>query len=297
VAGIVRDAQPGVVAIFARAGAQEGQGSGVIWREDGIIVTNQHVVAGAQQVRVALATGERVDADVRAADRRTDLAILDIDEDDLPVLEFADELPEVGELAVALGNPLGFENSATAGIVSGLNRAIPSAGRTPALVDLVQTDAAISPGSSGGPLVGADGRVIGINVAYIPPEARAVSIGFAIPAPTALDVVEQLLDNGEVDHAYLGVRLVPITPAIAERFDLETERGAIVLSAGSGTPAAGAGIEPGDVIVEFAGEEVRAVEDVYAGLRRVSPGDRVEITVVRDGGRRELEAEVTARPE
>src|SRR5205085_1967535 len=125
----------------------------------------------------------------------------------LPAAKWADRLPPVGSLAIAIGNPLGFENSVTAGIISGTGRAVPGAAQqAPALVDLVQTDAAISPGNSGGALVGGDARVIGVNVAYIPPSASAVSIGFAIPAPTVTDVVKQLIAKGKAAHAYLGVQ-------------------------------------------------------------------------------------------
>src|SRR5918999_81625 len=161
---------------------------------------------------------------VLAASESFDLAVLEIEGRNAPAAELADALPEVGELAVAIGNPLGFENTVTAGIVSGLHRSIPSGGLTPALVDLIQTDAPISPGNSGGALVNADGEVIGINVAYLPPgQTGAVSLGFAIPAPTAAQVVEQLLATGRVELAYLGIQPIQVTPQLAARFDLAVE--------------------------------------------------------------------------
>ena len=142
---LVEHVRPSVVTITVRGGGGQSEGSGVIWDDEGTIVTNQHVVAGAQQVEVALASGDRIPAEVDASSRDFDLAVLRVGRRGLPAAEFADELPTVGELAVAIGNPLGFENTVTAGIVSGLHRSIPSAGRTPALVDLIQTDAPISP--------------------------------------------------------------------------------------------------------------------------------------------------------
>ncbi len=147
---LVEQVQPSVVSVAVEAGASQGEGSGVIWDDDGRIVTNDHVVAGSRQVEVVLASGDRLPAEVTASSRDFDLAVLQVERRGLPAAAFADELPVVGELAVAIGTPLGFENSAAVGIVSGLHRSIPSGGRTPALVDLIQTDAPISPGNSGG---------------------------------------------------------------------------------------------------------------------------------------------------
>ena len=290
---IVQEVEPSVVAVLTEA----GQGSGVIWDEGGIVVTNNHVVEGASGIEVAFATGERVTADVRATDPRTDLAVLEVDREGLPAAQFADALPRVGELAVALGNPLGFENSVTAGIVSGLHRAIPSGGRTPALIDLVQTDAAISPGNSGGALVDADGRVIGINVAYIPPEARAVSIGFAIPAPEVVDVVTQLLESGEVEHAFLGVRPAPLTPQIAERFGIDTDEGILVFSVVPGSGADEAGVQEGDIVTRIGETPIHQVEDLLSLLRERAPGDEIELRVLREGEERTIPVTLTDRPE
>ena len=290
---IVQEVEPSVVAVLTDA----GQGSGVIWDEGGIVVTNNHVVEGASGVEVAFATGERVAADVRATDPRTDLAVLEVDREGLPAAQFADALPQVGELAVALGNPLGFENTVTAGIVSGLHRAIPSGGRTPALIDLIQTDAAISPGNSGGALVNADGRVIGINVAYIPPEARAVSIGFAIPAPEVVDVVTQLLESGGVEHAFLGVRPAPLTPQIAERFGIETDEGILVFSVVPGSGAEEAGLQAGDIVTRIGDTPIRQVEDLLSLLRERAPGDEIELHVLREGEEQTISVRLTDRLE
>jgi serine protease DegQ len=285
---IVAEVQPSVVSIL-RA---QGQGSGVVWSEDGIVVTNHHVIDGADELVVVFADGERAPARVLASDPRSDLAVVRVERTGLPPADFADEVPPVGSLAIALGNPLGFENSVTAGIVSGVNRSFPDAARrAPALIDLIQTDAAISPGNSGGALVGSDGRVIGINVAYIPPQARAVAIGFAIPAPTVIDVVEQLLANGVVEHAFLGVELAPLTTQIVERYGIGRDTGALVIDMLPDGPAAAGGLEAGDVVVAFNEQPVTTVEDLLAGLRRMDPGDIVVLTVARNGD--ELDVEVT----
>jgi len=285
-----------VVAILVDTPQGQGEGSGVVIREGGVIVTNAHVVGDAQQVTVALRSGERMAGRVVASDERGDLALVRVDRDDLPVAELAEDGPVVGELAIAIGNPLGFESTVTAGIVSGLHRSVPSGGLTPALVDLVQTDAAISPGNSGGALVDGSGRIIGINVAYIPPQARAVSIGFAIPAAEVSSVVDQLLETGRVDRAYLGIVPGPLTAETAQRLGLTTEEGAVVLSVEPGSPAARAGLGPGDIIVAAGGERVEQVEDLYAALRRRDPGNELELEVLSDGGRTTMTVELAARP-
>jgi serine protease DegQ len=281
---LVERVQPSIVAILVASSDGRGEGSGVVWSRDGTIVTNQHVVAGADRIEVVLATGRRLPARLVAADERTDIAVVRVDRT-LPPARFRGSLPHVGELALALGSPLGFENTVTAGIVSGLQRSIPSGGTTPALVDLIQTDAAISPGNSGGALVGADGRVIGINVAYIPPSAGAVTLGFAIPAPTVVDAVRQLLASGHVRHAYLGIVPRPLTSELADGLEVGADAGVLVFDVQPGTPAARGGLERGDVVVRFDGRTIRSVEDLFAALRRKQPGDEVRVVVVRDGDR------------
>jgi serine protease DegQ len=291
---IVRELEPSVVSVLVG----QGVGSGVVWDAEGLIVTNHHVVAGGGPIEVALATGERMPAELVASDPRTDVAVIRVERTGLPAAEFADALPEVGSLAIAMGSPLGFENSVTAGIVSGLGRALPPDATQPAaLVDLIQTDAAISPGNSGGALVSVDGRVMGINVAYIPPQARAVAIGFAIPATTVVAVVAQLLETGAVQHAYLGVAGRAVTPALADQFGLGVEQGVLVLEVPPGSPAEEADLRAGDVVVELSGEELARVEDLIAVLRRHAPGDEVEVVLVREGERLELEIVLAERPD
>ncbi len=292
---LVDAVRPSVVAIGRPDG---GEGSGVIWSADGVIVTNFHVVEGVDTVVVAYADGSRDEGTVEAADPRTDLAVVRVPRADLPAATFRDELPRVGELALAIGNPLGFEESVTAGIVSGLGRSIPgSATVSPALVDLIQTDAPISPGNSGGALVGGDGRIIGINVAYIPPEARAVSIGFAIPAPTAVDVVTELIEDGRVEHAYLGVQPATLDRQTARAYGLPVEEGSVVLEVVPGSPADRAGMQPGDIVVAIDDEPITSAEDLLAVLRGRDPGDEIELTVVRDDGEETLSATLADLPD
>ncbi|MFP3900371.1 MAG: S1C family serine protease [Acidimicrobiia bacterium] len=289
---VVDAVSPSVVAISTGP----GEGSGVIIQSDGVIVTNAHVVGDADAVEVTFADASRAEAEVVGADRLTDLAVLRVDRD-LPAVELAEELPEVGELAVAIGNPFGFENTVTAGIISGLERAIPGAAQqAPGLVDLIQTDAPISPGNSGGALVNTDGQLVGVNVAYIPPAGGAVSIGFAIPAATVASVVEDLLEDGEASHPFLGVRPQAITPTLAEQYDLAREEGVLVLSATPGGPAAEAGVGAGDIIVELEGEPVRTVEDLLGAIRGMEPGDELQMTVVSDGEEREVTVTLGERP-
>lgn len=268
-----------------------------MWRSDGLVLTNDHVVDDASTIQVAFADGRRSPAEVVATDPLTDLALLRTERRNLPAATFSDKLPDVGELAVAIGNPLGFENTVTAGIISGLQRSIPgSAAQTQALVDLLQTDAAISPGNSGGALVGGDGRIVGINVAYIPPQARAVSIGFAIPAPTVTDAATQLLEHGTVRHSFFGIQPAALTAQIGDLLGVEPETGVVVLEVVAGGPAAHAGIQPGDVIVSMGGDPVRSVEDFLAKLRRRNPGDRIEVEFVREGAGHSVTVVLAERP-
>ena len=280
---VVRQVSPSIVTIFVQTAQGEAEGSGVIWDPAGTIVTNNHVVAGATSVEVVFASGSRVPAKVKATDPLYDLAVVTVSRSGLPAATFAKALPRVGELAVAMGSPLGFEGTVTAGIVSALHRSVPSGGQTPSLVDLLQTDAAISPGNSGGALINAKGEVMGINVAYIPPQAHAVSIGFAIPAPTVVDDVQQLIAKGKAVHAFLGLQPAEVTPQLAQQFHLDVSAGALVQSVVPNSAAAKAGLRPGDVIVEFGGTPVGSVEDLLAALRRHEPGDRVPVKVSRNG--------------
>jgi S1-C subfamily serine protease len=282
---VIARVEPSVVTVLVG----EGLGSGVVFRDGGLVLTNQHVVGDSRTVQLALADGARIDAQVVGTDTVTDLAVLRAARTDLPPVQFRAELPAPGETVLAMGSPLGLMNTVTAGIVSGVGREIPgSASQGRPLVDLIQTDAPISPGNSGGALVDADGRVVGINDAYLPPSTGAVSIGFAIPAATAIDVADDLLDDGKVTHPYLGVAVGQLTPQIAQALGTGTDRGVLVRDVTAGGPAAAAGLRPGDVITGFGGTSVATVEAFLGELRGVDPGDRTELTIVRDGKEQKL---------
>ncbi|GGI08759.1 S1C family serine protease [Egicoccus halophilus] len=303
---LVREVAPSTVAIefVAQQGGAVGQGagSGVVWDAEGHIVTNAHVVEPAQGITVVLADGSRYPAEVVASDVRTDLAVLRIEPDEpLPPARFAQDLPEIGALALALGNPLGFQNTATSGIVSGVERSLPTApDGGPALVGLIQTDAAISSGNSGGALVDAAGTVMGINVAVVDgPQGQAVAqgLGFAIPSTTVLPVVEQLIADGVVAHPYLGIQGVGLTPQLAERFGIGREVGVLVGAVEEGAPAAEAGLTQGDVIVAIEGEDTDSLGDLLGALRQYDVGESVTLSVVRNGEEQEIDVTLDELPD
>ncbi|MHA6631913.1 S1C family serine protease [Pseudonocardia sichuanensis] len=283
-ADVVARLAPSVVTV----GTGEGVGSGVVYQPD-VVLTNQHVVAGATRVTIDYADGTSSDGTVLATDEVTDLAVIRTARGGLPVPEYRTELPRPGDPVLAIGSPLGFEGTVTSGIVSALNRQIPgSATQSSALVDLIQVDAAISPGNSGGALLDASGRVIGINEAYIPPAAGAVSLGFAIPAATAVDIADQLLADGTATHSVLGVNVARLTPEIIQAYDLGVESGALVTRVPPGGPAAAAGVQAGDVIVALGDQEVGSIEDLLGALRDTDPGQQTTVAVSRDGQRMDL---------
>ena len=283
-ADVVARVSPSVVTV--RTG--DGVGSGVVYQPD-VVITNEHVVAGATAVTIDYADGTSSDGTVLASDEVTDLAVIRTARGGLPVPEYRTELPRPGDPVLAIGSPLGFEGTVTSGIVSALNRQIPgSATQSSALVDLIQVDAAISPGNSGGALLDATGRVIGINEAYIPPAAGAVSLGFAIPAATAVDIAEQLLTDGRATHSVLGVNVARLTPEIIQAYGLGVEAGALVSRVPPGGPAAAAGVQAGDVIVALGDQEVGSIEDLLGALRDTEPGQQTSVTVMRDGQRQDL---------
>jgi serine protease Do len=274
-----------------------GLGSGVVYRPD-VVLTNQHVVEGATDVVVEYADGTSSPGTVTATDTVTDLGVVRTARSGLPVPEYRPDLPRPGEAVLAIGSPLGFEGTVTSGIVSGLHREIPgSAAQSRALVDLIQVDAAISPGNSGGALLDASGRVIGINEAYIPPSAGAVSIGFAIPAATVTRVADQLLADGTATHPFLGITVSPLTPAIRDRLDVRADAGALVVAVATASPAAAAGVQPGDVVVALGDRRIATVEDVFAALRDTRPGQATTLGVVRAGQRQDLPITVAEMPQ
>jgi serine protease DegQ len=285
VPGIVTEVETSVVTILTSTGV----GSGVVYRADGIIVTDAHVVEDEQHhpfntVQVQFADGSQVSASVVGVDDTTDVGVLRTERGNLPAAKFAPALPAVGELAVVLGSPLGLAETVTAGIVSALHRNMPASEGSPqGSIDLIQTDAPISPGNSGGAVVNGKAEVIGLSEAYLPPSSGAVAIGFVTPAATVTDVADQLLNSGTVTHAALGVVPTDITAEIAQRFGLPTTSGALVVDVSSGGAAEAAGLKPGDIITAFDGTAVTNSLDLVADIRQKDPGNRVELTVLRGG--------------
>lgn len=290
-ADLVERVSPSVVTVQRDGGV----GSGVVLRAD-VVVTNAHVVGEQRDVTTVFADGESSPGTVVGTDSVTDLAVVRTARKDLPVPEFRTDLPRPGEIAVAIGSPLGFQNSVSVGVISGLHRDIPgSAAQTQSLVDLIQTDAPISPGNSGGALFDVSGRVVGVNEAYIPPAAGAVSLGFAIPAATVLDVANQLLADGRATHPYLGISTGRVTTAIQRMLGVQVDHGALVVGVDRDAPALAAGLRPGDVIVEFAGEPVESVEDLLSVLRQTRPGEVERIVFLRGGERQESTVTIGSR--
>ncbi|MFD1214422.1 S1C family serine protease [Arthrobacter sp. GCM10027362] len=290
---LVDAVEPSVVTIFT----DNGLGSGVIYSGDGLVLTNEHVVRDSTQVEVGFADGQRVAGTVKATDPVSDLALVQADRKDLPAARFEARLPEVGELAVVIGSPLGFENTVTAGIISGLHRQIPGSASTSAsLVDLIQTDAAISPGNSGGAVVNGQGKVVGISEAYIPPQSGAVALGFAIPAATATEVAKELLENGKARHSFMGLAPAAITGQIAQRLGLADTEGVLVLSVVEGGPADKAGLRPGDILEKLDGDQLSSPEDLLAALRKRNPGDQVNVEFQRGDRTQTAKVALSDRP-
>ena len=293
-----------------------GQGSGFVYDDEGHVITNHHVVGGAETVSVKFSDGSTYDGTVLGSDPYTDLAVIDVDAPAsvLVPLELADsdEL-EVGDGAIAIGSPFGLDQTVTAGIVSALQRQItaPTESGGFSIDDVIQTDAAINHGNSGGPLLDYEGRVIGVNSQIESESGGNVGVGFAVPSNTVERIAAQLISGGEVEHAYLGVGIDTITAAIADELELELEEGAVVTSVRAGTPAADAGLRPatgsqlvdgqpvptgGDVITEVDGERVRDADELRRAIDAKRPGDTVELTVLRDGEQESVEVTLDARP-
>jgi S1-C subfamily serine protease len=272
--------RPAVVNLRAGQGRRQGSGSGVVFSPDGLLLTNHHVVQGQGRLRVRLASGDELGGRVIGNDPWTDLAVVQAEGDRLPHAELGDSAKlRVGQLVVAIGSPLGFESTVTAGVVSALGRTLRSI--TGHLVDnVIQTDAALNPGNSGGPLVDSRGEVIGINTAVIQP---AQGICFAIPINMARHVLPQLLQHGRVMRGYLGLhgRVVPIPRAVAHRFELTQTTGVQVVQLEENGPAAEAGLEEDDVIVALGDQPATNVDDLHKLLLRLPVGVPATITLLR----------------
>lgn len=291
---IAAQVMPSVVRIDATSGGARGSiGSGVIYREDGHIITNAHVVEGRSNFRVTLPDGTELDAVLVGADASSDLAVLKVDRTDLPAIPLAPELPDVGETAVAIGSPFGLDGSVTAGVVSAVNRQITLGSGV--LVDAIQTDAAINSGNSGGALVNGRGELIGINTAIFTQSGDSAGIGFAVPVSTVRNVVDQLIDTGTVKQAFLGIRGQTIDPEVARVYNLGTEEGVVVVEVTPGAPAAEAGLVQGDLIVGIDGEAISTMAELLAALQRSEPGQTVTLDVLRNETTIQLEVTLGER--
>jgi serine protease Do len=271
---------------FPEEFAQRGLGSGVIISEDGYILTNNHVVAQADQIEVTLSDGRRFPAKIIGTDERTDLAVLKIDAKGLvPAVLGDSDAVEVGEWVVAIGSPFGLDQTVTAGIISAKGRADVGIAD---YEDFLQTDAAINPGNSGGPLVNMRGEVIGINTAIASRSGGFMGVGFAIPSNMAKAVKDAIITHGRVERGYLGITLQPLTEELAQSFGYPGTKGALVADVLADQPAAKAGIRPGDIIVEYNGAPVESVNQLRNAVATTKPGSKVDITVFREGRRVEI---------
>jgi serine protease Do len=272
---------------------EHGVGSGVIVTKDGYILTNDHVVDGANEVKVTLNDGRILKAKVVGKDPKSDLAVIKIDAADQSAIAFADSSQcEVGDVVLAVGNPFAIGQSVTMGIISATGRA--SMGLD--YEDFIQTDAAINPGNSGGALVDAEGRLIGINTAIYSRSGGNQGVGFAIPTALAKGVMVSLIEHGKVTRGYLGVRPQDVTPLLAKEFNLKNDQGALVAEVEPNSPAEKAGLKSGDVIQEFNGHKVTDARHLRLEVAETTPGDRVPVEVLREGVTKNLEVKVKELP-
>ncbi|MEF8792200.1 DegQ family serine endoprotease [Thiohalorhabdus sp.] len=269
-------------------------GSGVIISADGYIVTNAHVVKNASEIVVQLTDRRQMEAELVGRDATIDIALLKVDADNLPTAQMGDpEEVSVGEWVVAIGSPFGFENSVTAGIVSAKGRSLPSDNYT----NFIQTDVAVNPGNSGGPLFNLDGEVVGINAQIYSKSGGFMGLSFAIPIDVAMDAVDQIKEHGEVRRGWLGVYIQDVSSDLAESFGMDKPTGALVARVIEGGPADKAGLQSGDVVIAVDGEEIRTAGDLPPKIGQLKPGSEATLTVVREGEERRISVTVGARDE
>jgi serine protease Do len=271
-----------------------GVGSGFIISEDGYILTNAHVVAGADEVTVRMADAKReFSAKVVGADERSDVALLKVDQKGLPVVKLGKSSTlEPGQWVAAIGSPFGFANSITAGIVSATERSLPAETYVP----FIQTDVAVNPGNSGGPLLNIDGEVVGINSMIYSRTGGYMGVSFAIPIEAALDVSKQLRSHGKVTRGRLGIGIQPVTKELAESFKLDSTDGVVVVNVEAGSPAEKAGLQVGDVILAYEGKRIEEPNTLPRLVASTRPGAQAKLDVVRKGERQVLSATVGEIP-
>jgi len=273
---------------------QTGLGSGVIVTKDGYILTNNHVVDNAEEVKVTLQDGREFTAKVIGRDPKSDVAVIKIDAKDLPVVPMADsDKVEVGDIVLAIGNPFGVGQTVTTGIVSATGRG--NLGIED-YEDFIQTDAAINPGNSGGALVDVEGRLIGINTAIFSRTGGNMGIGFAIPSDLARNVMESLIKYGHVTRGYLGVMIQDVTPALAKEFKLKEPTGALVGEVMPKGPAAKAGLKDGDVVLDYNGKKVTDSRHLKLAVGETKPGTTVPVEILRDGASKTVEVTMQQLP-
>lgn len=280
---------------------QQGTGSGFIISEDGRILTNAHVVENADSVTVVLNDGRSFAGNVLGADSVTDVAVVKIDATALPTVRLGNSENLVpGQWVIAIGNPLGLDNTVTGGIVSAIGRSGSDVGIQDKRLDFIQTDAAINPGNSGGPLLNAAGEVIGVNTAII---GGAQGLGFAIPIDTANRIAEQLVATGRAEHPYLGIRLIKLTPAIRTQinqgdygFEVNEDQGVLIVEVADNSPAERAGLQLGDIITEVNGVQIQDADQVQEQVEATPIGDTLQLTVNRDGSAQRLTATLAPLP-
>ena len=280
---------------------QRGIGSGFVVSSDGLILTNSHVVEGSDTVKVTLKDGRSFDGEVMGTDSLTDVAVIKIEAEELPAVVFADsEALQPGEWAIAIGNPLGLDNTVTTGIVSATGRTSAQVGVADKRIDFIQTDAAINPGNSGGPLLNAKGEVIGINTAII---QNARGLGFAIPVNEARDIAEELIAKGKVDHPFLGIQMAQITPDLKQELsrqknlDVEANEGILIVDVVPNSPADRAGLKAGDVIEEIEGNGVTQADEVQQAVAKTEVGEELTLGLQRDNKQLDLEVKVGVLPQ
>ena len=287
VSEVAARASPAVVKIEAEKRGRGGTGSGFVFTGNGYIMTNSHVVSGARNLDVVLFDGRRFSAEVVGDDPHTDLAVVRVKVDNLATLPLGESKTlKPGQLAVAIGNPYGFSYSVTAGVISALGRSLRSeSGRL--MDDIIQTDAALNPGNSGGPLVDSRGRAIGVNSAVILP---AQGLCFAIPIDTAKYVAGRLIEHGRIRRGFLGLggQNVAVPRGLARRLGVEAEAAVLVIAVEPGGPAAEAGVEEGDMLIGFAGQPIKGIDDLHRALTEERIGREMKLTVIRERGPEDL---------